>query len=694
MNKLLFDGMSPLERTPQSRPSYQPQRRQKLDFSDALTFFEANVVSWSQLPRLHARLESFGLPPKEIKPFLSAFVSAVRSGSLSTPDAIHEYTLSRFAHAASDVNSSSQTDIVFTTTFLQWASNPAHQSLIRSAGVPMEAIATIRRLTQAAERVYPAEEHPAARKMHRKVIMHVGPTNSGKTHHALRALAASNVGVYAGPLRLLAHEIWERLNLGEIVPLGMEEAPQKSTRLPRRCNMLTGEEQKIVSEDAPLLSCTVEMLSLNRKYDVAVVDEIQMIADDQRGSGWTYAVLGLCARELHLCGEETAVPLVQALLKDTGDELIINRYERLTPLLVEEESLDGDWGLIRKGDCIVTFSRSNIFAIKRQVEEKTGMRCAVVYGRLPPEIRSEQAALFNDPGSGYDVIIGSDAIGMGLNLKIRRIIFEALKKWDGGSERSLSISQIKQIAGRAGRYGLHGDSKPGGFTTTLNASDLPTLRHTLGLPAPNLPFARLGPTTDTFTKIAHALPPGASTETVYVAHTYAARLQDTFRFADHPQLSTMCAFIDKRGGVEMTVTDRVLYSMAPIPWRDRMCLDVVARFMHMHREEMCVDLIKGLEGTRFIDTMTRIETMMRAGKEPGKAKVQADALGVLEAFHKLVVLYVWMSFRNSVVWNQGQEVEALKGRLERVLEWCLKALSKEGTALRAVQAQIPAIVPV
>ena len=112
-----------------------------------------------------------------------------------------------------------------------------------------------------------------------------------------------------------------------------------------------------------------------------------------------------------MCGEETAVPVVQALLKDTS-EVIIRRCERLTPLKVEERSLEGDLGKVRMGDCIVTFKRSSIFAIKKEVERKRGMRCAVVYGRLPPEIRSQQAALFNDPEIGCDVKVGSDAIGM------------------------------------------------------------------------------------------------------------------------------------------------------------------------------------------------------------------------------------------------------------------------------------------
>lgn len=187
-------------------------------------------------------------------------------------------------------------------------------------------------------------------------------------------------------------------------------------RFIRECNLLTGEEQKIVSETAPIISATVEMVSLFTKYDVAVVDEIQMIADPERGGAWSAALLGLCAHEIHLCGEETAVPLVRTILASTGDSLTVHRYDRLTPLAVEPHSLGGDLGKIRKGDCIVTFSRTNIFKVKKRVEEETGLRCAVAYGRLPPEVRSEQAALFNDPDSGYDVMVGSDAIGMGLNL--------------------------------------------------------------------------------------------------------------------------------------------------------------------------------------------------------------------------------------------------------------------------------------
>jgi ATP-dependent RNA helicase SUPV3L1/SUV3 len=257
----------------------------------------------------------------------------------------------------------------------------------------------------------PAEWHGPARSARRRIIFHVGPTNSGKTYRALQALAASRVGVYAGPLRLLAFEIYDRLNKGLIPPTGAD--PQGI--YPRPCNLVTGEEQRI-APDATLSSSTIEMLALNVKYDVAVIDEIQMIADEQRGSAWTNALLGLTADEIHVCGEESAVPLVQQLLADTGDEISVNRYQRLSPLQVATQSMESNWADIRRGDCIVAFSRRDIFAFKQFIEQKTGLRCAVAYGKLPPEIRAEQALLFNKPDGDYPVIVASDAIGMGLNL--------------------------------------------------------------------------------------------------------------------------------------------------------------------------------------------------------------------------------------------------------------------------------------
>lgn len=439
-------GNAPASGSSTSFPAYayQGQFKNQKAAIDPIEFFKFDSVRWTPKPRTHKLIKSFGVSATDTATLLREFSSAIRAGELTTPEAVVLYDLQRVGKVEAHM-AGTELDVIYTNVFYQWASRLENKERLAKI-TSLSVVDGIRRLVSAADRSHPTEEYPLARKLNRKVIMHVGPTNSGKTYHALRALAASNVGVYAGPLRLLAHEIWERLNLGEIAPLGAEAKPvvsyeqqKKQQQLgegekdavpegistlnkrgnpewARKCNMLTGEESKVVDSSAPLLSCTVEMLASSKTYDVAVVDEIQMIADEQRGGAWTSAVLGLCAQELHLCGEETAVPIIKALLRDTGDEIIVNRYERLTPLTVEEKSLDSDLSRIQPGDCVVTFSRTSIFGLKRNIEAKTGMKCAVVYGKLPPEIRSEQAALFNEPNSGYDVIIGSDAIGMGLNL--------------------------------------------------------------------------------------------------------------------------------------------------------------------------------------------------------------------------------------------------------------------------------------
>ena len=249
---------------------------------------------------------------------------------------------------------------------------------------------------------YPTEWYPDARKVQRTIHLHVGPTNSGKTYHALQRLEQAESGIYAGPLRLLAHEVFTRLN-----------AKGKA------CNLVTGDEQVIVQngeEDAQMYSCTVEMVALGSKFDVAVIDEIQMMAHPERGWAWTQALLGLRAKELHVCGETRSVPIIKELAAAMGDKLVIHTYERLNPLKVMSASLNGRLSLLRKGDAVVVFSKVGIHAMKKAIEKATGRRVAIVYGALPPEIRAHQAKLFNDEDNDYDFLVASDAIGMGLNL--------------------------------------------------------------------------------------------------------------------------------------------------------------------------------------------------------------------------------------------------------------------------------------
>ena len=132
---------------------------------------------------------------------------------------------------------------------------------------------------------------------------------------------------------------------------------------------------------------------------------------------------------------------------------------------------------VREGDAIVAFSNKDIFAIRREIESNKKFKCCVVYGALPPETRANQARLFNDPDSGYDILIASDAIGMGLNLNIRRVIFHTIYKSDGSRIIRLGHSSLKQIAGRAGRR--NSEYNFGEVTSRVKA-DLPYIKEQMG----------------------------------------------------------------------------------------------------------------------------------------------------------------------------------------------------------------------
>lgn len=278
----------------------------------------------------------------------------------------------------------------------------------------------------------PKEEYREARGMKRKFYIHLGDTNTGKTYNAIQSLKKSKCGVYLSPLRILALENFERLNKEGVV-----------------CDLQTGEEE-ILKENATHTSCTIEKLNLKKQYDVAVIDEIQMIDDSQRGAAWTRAILGVRAKEVHVCGAINAKSIIETILKDTGDEYEIIEYTRKIPLEVQQEEFKTN--KIENGDAIVVFSKKKVLQLSKQFSEQ-GIKASVIYGDLPPEVRKMQYELFLSGET--KLLITTDAIGMGVNLPIRRIIFLSLKKYDGEELRDLTSQEVKQIAGRAGRIGIY-----------------------------------------------------------------------------------------------------------------------------------------------------------------------------------------------------------------------------------------------
>ncbi|MGL4773630.1 MAG: SUV3 family DEAD/DEAH box RNA helicase [Clostridium sp.] len=287
----------------------------------------------------------------------------------------------------------------------------------------------------------PKDEYDEARAFKRKFILHLGDTNTGKTYNAMEKLKNCKKGVYLSPLRILALENYEKLNSQGVI-----------------CDLLTGEEE-IITPGATHTSCTVEKLNLKHEYEVAVIDEIQMIGDAQRGSAWTRAMLGVRALEVHLCGATNSRKIIESILKDCEDDYEIIEYTRNIPLIVEYE--DYKMRDCKEGDALVVFSKKRVLELAKMYSDE-GIKCSIIYGDLPPEARKIQYEKFINKEN--KVLITTDAIGMGVNLPIRRIIFLSIQKFDGEEIRYLTSQEVKQIAGRAGRKGIYEE----GYVATIS----------------------------------------------------------------------------------------------------------------------------------------------------------------------------------------------------------------------------------
>ncbi|MBO6232016.1 MAG: hypothetical protein J6O50_15765 [Ruminiclostridium sp.] len=277
------------------------------------------------------------------------------------------------------------------------------------------------------------ELYPGARGMHRHFILHLGPTNSGKTYSSLEACKKAERGVYLAPLRLLAYEICERFNL-EGVP----------------CRMITGEEE-IDVPFATHTSSTVEMLNTNERYDVAVVDECQLIEDEERGGAWTAAILGLMADEIHLCAAENAKNILISLIELCGDSYETVMHQRSVPLVCDKREFVFPRD-VEKEDALIAFSKKAVLSYAEQLRT-VGIKASVIYGDLPYDVRRSEVSRF--VRGETDVVVATDAVGMGLNLPIKRVVFLETYKYDGRRRRFLHGTEVKQIAGRAGRMGMY-----------------------------------------------------------------------------------------------------------------------------------------------------------------------------------------------------------------------------------------------
>ena len=273
-----------------------------------------------------------------------------------------------------------------------------------------------------------------------KLTAVLGPTNTGKTHLAIETMLSFESGIIGFPLRLLAREVYEKVI--------------KKTSL-NKVALITGEE-KIIPSNAKYFLCTVESMPIDKQVEFVGVDEIQMCADHERGHIFTDRLLNMRGEKLTmLMGSNT----IKNIISKLDDDIEFINRERLSKLTyVGHKKISR----INRKTAIIAFSAEEVYAIAELIRRQKG-GAAIVMGSLSPKTRNAQVELYQS--GDVDFLVATDAIGMGINMDLDFVYFSNLKKFDGRKLRKLNLSEIGQIAGRAGRYlnngsfGITGDCK-------------------------------------------------------------------------------------------------------------------------------------------------------------------------------------------------------------------------------------------
>jgi len=285
-----------------------------------------------------------------------------------------------------------------------------------------------------------------------KITAVLGPTNTGKTFLAIETMLSFDSGMIGFPLRLLAREVYDKI-IKKINPSNVA--------------LITGEE-KIIPSNAKYYLCTVESMPINKNLEFVGIDEIQMCADHERGHIFTDRLLNLRGEKLTmLMGSNTIKNIIINLNEDTE---FVNK-ERLSKL-----SYKGHKKISRidRKTAIIAFSAEEVYAIAELVRRQKG-GAAIVMGSLSPKTRNAQVELYQS--GDVDFLVATDAIGMGINMDLENVYFSNLKKFDGKKLRRLNLSEIGQIAGRAGRYLNDGNFGITGDCKEINAEEVELLEN-------------------------------------------------------------------------------------------------------------------------------------------------------------------------------------------------------------------------
>lgn len=458
---------------------------------------------------------------------------------------------------------------------------------------------------------------PLARSLRRRLIFHTGPTNSGKTYTAFEHLKKAGTGYYLAPLRLLALEGYETLR---------EQGVSAS--------LITGEEQ-LLDEDATHISSTIEMLSFEVEVDCCVIDEVQMLDDRDRGWAWANAIIGAPAKTVIMTGSPNAREAIIALAEYLGEPLEIVEFERKNSLELLKTATPIN--AIEPKTAVIAFTRSNALRLKQQLSKT--YRTSVIYGNLSPEVRREEARRFREGET--DILVATDAISMGLNLPIKTLLFSKADKFDGQNQRNLTATEVRQIAGRAGRYGL----SEKGYVGALTPDVLRTISSlfTKNIEPIALPFNVMA-NFDHIMLVSNILEE-RSLSAIIDFFVRNMKFEGPFRAANLESMQEASAIVDR---YDLDMRTKYTLATAPLSTSSPLVMAAFERYVRALEQKKPIAYIPP--------------------QRLGNYALSMDELQDAEDRIKEISLYLWLSYRMGEFFVDAEKARTFRGELNRFIE--------------------------
>ena len=465
--------------------------------------------------------------------------------------------------------------------------------------------------------------YPLARSLNRKLYFYVGPTNSGKTYEAMQELKKAHCGLYLAPLRLLALEGYE----------GLRDCKVDTS-------LITGEEQ-LLNDEATHVCSTIEMIDFDLDVDVAVIDEVQMLDDADRGLAWVNAIIGCPAKKIIMTGSVNALEAVKKIAVYLNEELEVVKFKRKNDLelLPKHVAL----GNLEPHTALIAFSRRNVLQLKQKLQKKH--KVSVIYGNLSPEVRRDEARRFRSGET--DILIATDAIAMGLNLPIKTILFTDHKKFDGIEKRGINVNEIVQISGRAGRFGHHEKGFIG--ATTSEGLKYITQEYKKSVKTIKPPFKVKINSSQLEALSSHLQTTSLTRVLIYFAKNM--KFDGPFEASNISSMITAAKILDEK--INMKLEEKYMLSLAPMTIKSPLIIQAYQAYI--------AAILKN-RVTRYKPSIT----------VPKKAKTQKDLLLVEDEIKK-ISLYMWLSFKLPVLFPDSIKAEMTRNALNQFIENSLKS---------------------